>query len=360
MDQYEQLRKILDKHLAGAPPSKKFDQILRILFTPEEVGAALAMIFTPTSVSAIAAKAGVSLEEAGALCESMANKGIVFSREKSGVMEYSLLPTIPGLFEFPFMKGGGEPMHQALAKLWEEYHRESLGNSFAGSQTPITRVIPIEKAIDARVEVLPFEVISKMLERNDTYALAQCACRVSVGACDKPKDVCLVFDKTARYLIERGFAREITRKEALDVVRRAEESGLVHTTNNSRDRLNLICNCCPCCCTIMRGLTQLKNPNAFAVSRWQSQVDADLCTGCGICEDERCPVSAITVKGSVAVVDQERCIGCGLCVTACDVEAVCLVPRQHVRDTPQTLTDMALQITAEKGTTADFMKLMNR
>jgi electron transport complex protein RnfB len=98
MDQYEQLRKILDKHLAGAPPSKKFDQILRILFTPEEVRAALTMIFTPTSVSKIAAKAGLSVEEAGALCESMANKGIVFSREKSGVMEYSLLPTIPGLF----------------------------------------------------------------------------------------------------------------------------------------------------------------------------------------------------------------------------------------------------------------------
>jgi len=360
MDQYEKLRKILDKHLAGAPPSKKFDRILRILFTPEEVKVALAMLFTPTPVNEIAAKAGVPVEDAGVLCESMADKGIVFSRRKGGVMEYSLLPTIPGLFEFPFMKGGGEPMHEALAKLWEEYHREGLGESFAGSQTPITRVIPIEKAIDARIEVLPFEVVSKMLERNDTYALAQCACRVSIGACDKPRDVCLVFDRTGRYLIERGFAREITKKEALDVVRRAEEAGLVHTTNNSQDRLNLICNCCPCCCTILRGLTQFKNPNAFAVSRWQSQVDAALCTGCGICEDERCPVSAIKVEGSVAVVDPERCIGCGLCVSACDVEAVCLVPRQHVPETPPTLTEMALKITAEKGTTADFMKLMNR
>jgi ferredoxin len=183
---------------------------------------------------------------------------------------------------------------------------------------------------------------------------------VSVGACKKPKDTCLIFDKTGRYLIERGFAKEITRKEALEVVRRAEESGLVHISNNSQDRLNLICNCCPCCCTIMRGLTQLKNPNAFAVSRWHSQVNADLCTGCGICEDERCPVSAIQVKGSVAVVDQERCIGCGLCVTTCDVEAVYLVPRQHVRDTPQTLTEMAMQVTAEKGTSSDFVTLMNR
>ncbi|MBM3157910.1 MAG: hypothetical protein FJ004_11595, partial [Chloroflexi bacterium] len=80
MDQYEKLRKILDKHLAGAPPSKKFDRILRILFTPEEVKVALAMLFTPTPVNEIAAKAGVPVEDAGVLCESMADKGIVFSR----------------------------------------------------------------------------------------------------------------------------------------------------------------------------------------------------------------------------------------------------------------------------------------
>ena len=187
MDDYEKLRQILDKHLAGAPASKKLDQILRILFTPEEVKVAVGMIFTPTPVEEIAARSGVPVEEARARCESLANKGIVFSREKNGIMGYSLLPTIPGLFEFPFMKGGGEPMHRALAKLWEEYHREALGNSFASSPTPITRVLPVESAIDTRVEVLPFEVISKMLDRNETFALAECACRVSVGACKRAK-----------------------------------------------------------------------------------------------------------------------------------------------------------------------------
>ena len=360
MDDYEKLRQILDKHLAGAPPSKKLDQILRILFTPEEARVAVGMKFTPTPAEEIAARSGVSLEETGARCESLANKAIIFGRKKNGIMGYSLLPTIPGLFEFPFMKGGGEPMHRALARLWEEYHREALGNSFASSPTPITRVIPVEKAIDTRVEVLPFEVISKMLDRNETFALAACACRVSVGACQGPRDVCLIFDATGRFLIERGFAREITREEALEVVRRAEEAGLVHTTNNSQDRLSLICNCCPCCCTILRGLTQLQNPNAFAVSRWCSQVDPDLCNGCGICEDERCPVSAIKVRESVAEVDRDRCIGCGLCVTKCDAEAVHLVPRRHPPDPPQTIVEMGLKIATEKGKAEDFIKLMRR
>src|SRR5512136_237770 len=167
MDDFEELREILDRHLAGAPPSKKIDQILRILFTPEEAKVAVGMIFTPTSVEEIAARSDVSAEEVRARCESMATKAIVFSREKNGITGYSLLPTIPGLFEFPFMKGGGEPMHRTLAKLWEEYHREALGNSFASSPTPLTRVLPVEGTIDARVEVLPFEVISKMLDRNE-------------------------------------------------------------------------------------------------------------------------------------------------------------------------------------------------
>jgi electron transport complex protein RnfB len=360
MDDYEKLREILDKHIAGAPPSKRLDRILRILFTPEEVRVAVGMIFVPMTVEEIATRSGVPVAETRAQCESMANKAIVFSREKNGIMGYALLPTIPGVFEFPFMKGGGEPMHRELAKLWEEYHREALGNSFASSPTPITRVLPVEKAIDTRVEVLPFEVISKMLDRNETFALADCACRVSVEACQGPRDVCLIFDATGRFLIDRGFAREITKQEALDVVRRSEEAGLVHTTNNSQDRLSFICNCCPCCCTVLRGLTQLKNPHAFAVSQWCSQVDADLCNACGICEDERCPVSAINVTGPVAEVDSERCIGCGLCVTGCDAEAVHLVKRQHPPDPPQTMVEMGLKIAAEKGKTEDFIKLMRR
>ena len=277
IDRYEQLRLILEKHPAGAPPSKKFDEILRLLFTPEEVKVALGLTFAPRPVGQIAQAAGVSEEEALKRCEAMADKGIVFSRRKAGQVGYSLLPTIPGLFEFPFMKGGGTPLHQKLGPLWEAYHREALGNEFAGSRTPFTRVIPIEAVIEPQNEVLPYEVISRMLGLNEFFALAQCACRVSVGACDKPRDVCLITDQTGRYLVERGHAREITREQALEVVRRAEEAGLVHMTNNSQDRLNLICNCCPCCCTLLRGLTQLENPNTFARARWRAEVAADQC-----------------------------------------------------------------------------------
>jgi electron transport complex protein RnfB len=360
MDNYGKLRKVLHQHPTGAPESRAFDEILRILFTPEEVQVALGMGFAPRRVGGIAHLSGVSEEEVRDRCESMANKGIIFSREKDGEMGYALLPTIPGIFEFPFLTGGGTPKHDRLGGLWEEYHREAMGNEFAGSETPLARVIPIQQTIEPQVEVLPYEELSGMLDRAETFALAECACRVSVGGCDAPRDVCLIFGKTAEFLIHRTIAREITREQADDVLCRSEEAGLVHTTNNSQDRLNFVCNCCPCCCTILRGLTQLHNPNAFAKSRWQAWVDADLCVGCGTCEDERCPMSGVHVVDGVAYVEPERCIGCGLCATACEAEAITMIPRQQHPEPPATVAEMGLRIASEKGRLEGFLPLLQR
>ncbi|HPO14202.1 MAG TPA: 4Fe-4S binding protein [Candidatus Hydrogenedentes bacterium] len=361
MDRYEQLQQLLHKHPTGAPKSNAFTEILQILFTPEEVKVALGMGFAPRSIQKIAESAGVPEDEVALRCETMANKGIVFSREKNGEMGYALLPTIPGIFEFPFMKGGGTAMHERLGKLWEEYHHEAMGNEFAGSQTPLTRVIPIQQTIDTTVEIFTYEELSKMMDNVKTFALAQCACRVSVGACHKPKDVCLLFDTTAEFLIQRGFAQRITREQAMEALRKAEEAGLVHTTNNSQDRLNFVCNCCPCCCTILRGMVQLHNPNAFAKSRWQAEVDPDECTGCGICEQERCPVGAAKVIDSTARIDSERCIGCGLCVTTCQNQAVKMVLRKTAMpQPPATIQEMGITVASQKNRLEDFLAHMGR
>jgi len=95
MDNYEKFREILHRHPSGAPKSGAFDEILRILFTPEEVEVALGMVFFPRSVHEIAEKTAAPVDVVREHCESMANKGVVFSREKDGEMGYALLPTIP-------------------------------------------------------------------------------------------------------------------------------------------------------------------------------------------------------------------------------------------------------------------------
>ncbi|HUT72787.1 MAG TPA: 4Fe-4S binding protein [Desulfatiglandales bacterium] len=360
MDSYEKLRQILQQHPSGAPKSASLDEILRILFTPEEVEVALGMVFRPRSIREIARATKVSEEEVEKRCESMANKGIVFSRRKDGNIGYALLPTLPGLFEFPFMAGGGTPVHDRLGKLWMEYHHEGLGQEFARSKTPLTRVITVEKVLDAGIEVLPFEVISAMLDKAQTFGLSQCACRVSVGACDRPRDVCLTFDAFATFLAERKLARAITRQEAEETLNRSEDAGLVHTTNNSQDRLNFICNCCTCCCTVLRGLTELENPNAFAKTRWYATVSAELCSGCGVCEDERCPMGAIKVAEGTAQVDLDRCIGCGLCATTCETGAITMARRDPAPEPPKTVSELALTVATEKGRRDEFLELLRR
>ncbi|MBN2078464.1 MAG: 4Fe-4S binding protein [Spirochaetes bacterium] len=357
---FEELQDILDSHPSSAPKSETFLEILHKLFTLEEARVALAMSFKAKGVDEIAEKAGISSGKASELLESMANKVIIFSKKKEGSMLYGLLPAIPGLFEFPFMKGGGTPELDKLGELWEKYHAEALGNGFSGNPTPLVRVVPVSESISAQSTVHPYEEVLHFIEAAEFIALTNCACRVSVGKCDKPKDVCLIFDGSAKFLVDRGYAKEATKEEAMDALRRSERAGLVHVSNNSKDRASLICNCCPCCCTVLRGKTQLKNFHAFGISRFEAIVSADECTGCQICVDDRCPVGAIEMQDSVAVVSGEKCIGCGLCITACPSEAISWKEREIIPEIPDTIYEMGIKAAQEKGKLDKFMKIMQK
>lgn len=358
MDIYEQLREILDALPSGAPKSPAFDKIIRILFTPEEAAVAVCMSFMPRSVEAIASAAGIPSEDAGKILETLANKAIIFCREKGGLRSYALLPTIPGLFEFPLMKGGGTPETDRLGKLWEEYHRDGMGASFAGNPTPVARIVPVQKSLDAQDRAHPYEEVANFIKEAEYIAVAHCACRVSAGACDAPRDVCLIFGAAGRFLAQRGFARGISREEAMNVLDRSEKAGLVHTSNNSADKSTFICNCCSCCCTILRGRTSLNLPNAFATSAFEARVNAEECTGCAVCADERCPMGAIEMVNDVAVVTHDRCIGCGLCVTECPSEAIKLFRRASQPEISATIQEMGLKVVKEKGKMEKFKKLM--
>lgn len=358
MNTYEQLRELLDSHPATAPKGKPIDEILRLLFTPGEAATAVKMSFKPKSAASLAQATGVPENETERRLESMADKGIIFSKNKDGKKLYGLVPLIPGVFEFPFMKGGGSPLHARLAKLWEEYHHESLGASFAGNPTPMMRVVAVEKAVVPEDRIHPYEEVRHLIENSNYVALTNCACRVSVAKCDKPKEVCLIFDGVGEFLVERGFARHISKEEGVAVLDQAEEAGLVHTSNNSADKASVICNCCPCCCTILRGRTQLNHPHAFETSRFAAIVASDDCAACGLCAEERCPMQAIEIGEDAAFVHEEKCIGCGLCVSTCPTGAMSLTERKQIPAVPATTQDMGVQVLQEKGRLEAFMKVM--
>jgi electron transport complex protein RnfB len=108
----------------------------------------------------------------------------------------------------------------------------------------------------------------------------------------------------------------IAKQEALAIFDLAEDIGLVHTVSNWTDGYSFVCNCCGCCCRVLRGITEWGVENSVAQANFYSVIDPDLCLGCGTCI-ERCQIMAISEIDGVSVVDRKRCIGCGLCVTGC-------------------------------------------
>jgi len=131
--------------------------------------------------------------------------------------------------------------------------------------------------------------------------------------------------------------RAISREDALALLRETEEAGLVHSTGNYRDEHHYICNCCSCCCGVLRGVTEFGIHSAVDHSRFRAVSDADLCAGCEDCV-ERCPFGAISVPEDVSVVDLVRCVGCGQCVGVCPTEALQMVVRPQ-DEVPSLATD---------------------
>ncbi|MGE5396943.1 MAG: indolepyruvate ferredoxin oxidoreductase subunit alpha [Chitinophagales bacterium] len=358
MDSYDRLRERLDAHPTGAPASSYFNQILRILFSQEEAEAACYLTFVFQPISKLAEKTRKKEETLFEMFERMANRGVIMAKRASnGEPRYCLVPVIPGLFEFPFMRAERAPQKEELARLWQAYHTEILGNTFAGSKTPQMRVIPVQKSLTMISEVLIYEQVADMIGRAQDIAVTNCACRESVQGCDKPIEVCLSFDMGARFLVERDLARKIDKEEALRVLDIAEEAGLVHCINNSQDRPIVLCNCCGCCCTILRGITELHNPNAVATSSYMINFNENECSGCLLCLDNRCPVSAVQEKEDTVSVDESSCIGCGLCASVCPTGALVMRKREETPTTPPTYQQLYANIMQEKGTLEAFMKL---
>jgi electron transport complex protein RnfB len=354
---YERLRELLDRHPTGCAPAPEIIEILKIFFTEEEARVALGLGFRPFNVEDVARRAGVDEETAERCLESLADRAVVFVREKEGKRGYALLPVMPGLFEFPYMKGMSEEIRARLTPLWKSY-LPKLGRGFGGTDTRFSRIIPIQEEVESEPGVLPYQKVYEMIDKARVVGIGTCACRDMERNCDNPLEACMLFDETCTYLVERGFGRYITKEEMKEKLREFDEAGLVHQINNVQENLTFVCNCCTCCCGLLRMSTEWGNPPVFTSSGFTPLVDTELCTGCGICSDERCPVQAIEVSDGTAVVKRERCIGCGLCVSGCPEEALRLEKVEEYREPPQTTAEMGMKILQEKGKLEAFMEVI--
>ena len=335
---YEKLVDALNSR-GGALPVMKCREVFALLeelFTPEEAELATKMPLSSIPAETFAREiAGGDPKEVESLLETMANKGLVFSREKGGVRYYNLMVLLPGIFEMQFMKGEVSDRARKLARLFEDYYSVANQPSVAAPTSfalfPSARVITVEKEIPASVEIHPYDRVSEYISTADYIAVGTCYCRhhgeLLGRPCDKPKDVCMSFGPTAQFVAERGFGRLLSKEEALQVLDRAEKAGLIHCSNNIGKYIDFICNCCDCHCLIIRGIKNASALGSVATSSFIASVEEGDCSGCGDCV-ERCRMDALAIEGDIVVQNAERCIGCGLCISVCPTEALRLELRE--------------------------------
>jgi len=327
---------------------KEFFALLEELFAPEEAELATKMPIGPVTAEALAGEVvGSDTEKVRNILEAMADKGIVFTIERSGVRVYTLMQIIPGMFEMQFMKGEVSERARNLARLFDDYFavagemmkKQVKPAPGGGAGLPFARVITIEQEIPAHVTVHPYDKVSTYIDDAEHIAVSVCYCRhhgeLLHHPCDKPKDVCMTLGPQAEYVVERGFGRLVSKEEARQVLNRSEEAGLIHCSSNTGGYVSFICNCCECHCGIIRSIKSGIIPMG-AVSSFIVTVDERECSGCGLCVD-RCQMGALSLNGDAVVQKAERCIGCGLCISVCPSEALKLELRRGALVPPQNL-----------------------
>ena len=138
-------------------------------------------------------------------------------------------------------------------------------------------------------------------------------------------------------------------EEALEILHRAEEAGLVLQPANAKDPL-FICACCGCCCGVLRSVKRHPKPASVVSSPFAASLDVETCAGCGTCTD-RCQMEAVSLDDGKAALDLDRCIGCGLCVTTCPTHSLSLVrkPESQQPHVPKDIVGTYIKMGRARG-----------
>ena len=354
---------------AGGTPFPITDTLITILrhIVPDEEDLAFIKFFrrkTSQTMEQLKESSKLSEEEILRNVEKLAKIGLIFNQpNRHGLMVYRLMPFVDvGVFEYTFMgKLEDTEENRELARLFRKLTSDAIGKlkknydimlSFLKDRPAVDRTIPftenkttgaeIEIIVDETLDIpeekiLPVQKVEELVAKFDDIAVGHCFCRHHhdlLGDPCKQTDIrenCFTFGKSARFTAEQGFARLISKEEALDIIRRSDEDGLVHKAyhphfDTTKDETSL-CICCNCCCGQAGGF----NVNA---TNYIAQIDQEVCTGCGTCV-ENCHTGTMQLNDDNIADVGDSCIGCGVCAYYCPEQAISLKENKRiVRFTP--------------------------
>lgn len=273
------------------------------LLTDEEADVAIAAgLRKERTADYLAKKVKKSPEELKPILDNLVYYGIFrrsFNKEL-GEDTYYMQIFAPGILEMMVNQKELLETHPEVGRAFEEYTRNLAANM--GAMLPngygLMRVVPVESAIQDLPGVSDFEKLSYYLNKYDRFSVSPCSCRASRsslgdGCGHLAEDMCIQMGKGAEHYIRTGRAREITREEALEIIKRAEDNGLMHDMVNIEEagESAAICNCCACACFGLRVGLMYGARDAIR-SNFVAEIDEAKCVACAQCV-EVCPGNAL-------------------------------------------------------------------
>ena len=289
------------------------------VLTDEEALLALKLgVRKPKTLSEIVKISGLEEKKCEALLEEMSRKGLLeYNWENAAHEKQYVLPMyVPGCAEFFNMNAKILESNPEMGTFFEHMSRLPLEKITPfvpeGGAGIGMHVIPVEKAIEMENESVDLEHISYWLSKYEgKYAASPCSCRRSrlthdEGCADDPEGWCVAVGDMADYVVEtQKDGRYISKEEALDIFRQAEENGFVHQITNidGKDKIFAICNCNVNVCYALRTSQLFNTPN-MSRSAYIAKVEKQNCVACGK-SVEACPAGA--VKLGQKLCDKEGC-----------------------------------------------------
>ncbi len=270
---------------------------------------------TPRTTEEIAKRCKKSVEWTKQQLDKLNVAGVIRTMEGLGGAKAGWYYPIwvPGIMEGILANNEQCERYPDLAKCFEEYTRRRvsmlapvLQNGKQGMM--FMRVMPVQSAVENNSRSASYDEVRTLVDKAFAISVGPCSCRRSrrlmgEGCGHLEEDMCMYLNDNAINYSRLGSHRLISKEEAYEVLKRAEDNGLVHEINQTPgfEDATAICNCCGCSCYALRIANMFRSTQAIK-SNFIARIDKDKCVACGQCV-ENCQTNALKLGQKCSTVN---------------------------------------------------------